>query len=234
VDTEKVQTSGKRGKLVLVTAVSPTPAGEGKSTVSVGIADALNLVGSNTMVALREPSLGPVFGMKGGATGGGYAQVVPMENVNLRSIDPRTVRLKRVLDMNDRNLRNVVIGLGGRTSGTPREDHFEITVASETMAVFCLSRNSDDLKDRLSRIVVAENYDRQPVTAAQLGENGAPGAMAILLRDALRPNLVQTLAGTPALINGGPFANIAHGANSVIATSTALDLADTVVTEAGF
>ena len=263
VDTEKVQTSGKRGKLVLVTAVSPTPAGEGKSTVSVGIAEALNLVGSNTMVALREPSLGPVFGMKGGATGGGYAQVVPMENINLHftgdfhaisaahnllcnlvdnhiyhgnelGIDPRTVRVKRVLDMNDRNLRNVVVGLGGRSSGTPREDHFEITVASETMAVFCLARNMDDLKDRLARIVVAENYDRQPVTAAQLGENGAQGAMAILLRDALRPNLVQTLAGTPALIHGGPFANIAHGANSVIATNTALDLADTVVTEAGF
>src|SRR5690625_4046001 len=263
VDTEKVQTSGKRGKLVLVTAVSPTPAGEGKSTVSVGIAEALNLVGSNTMVALREPSLGPVFGMKGGATGGGYAQVVPMENINLHftgdfhaisaahsllcnlvdnhiyhgnelGIDPRTVRVKRVLDMNDRNLRNVVVGLGGRSSGTPREDHFEITVASETMAVFCLARNMDDLKDRLARIVVAENYDRQPVTAAQLGENGAQGAMAILLRDALRPHLVQTLAGTPALIHGGPFANIAHGANSVIATNTALDLADTVVTEAGF
>ena len=263
VDTQKIDPSGKRGKLVLVTAVSPTPAGEGKSTVSVGLADALNLVGSKTMVALREPSLGPVFGMKGGATGGGYAQVVPMESINLHftgdfhalsaahnllcnlvdnhiyhgnelGIDPRTVRVKRVLDMNDRNLRNVVIGLGGRASGSPREDGFEITVASETMAVFCLSRDIDDLKERLSRIVVADTYDREPVTAAQLGPNGAQGAMAILLRDAIRPNLVQTLAGTPALIHGGPFANIAHGANSVIATNTALDLADTVVTEAGF
>lgn len=263
VDTQKIERTGKRGKLVLVTAVSPTPAGEGKSTVSVGLADALNLVGSKTMVALREPSLGPVFGMKGGATGGGYAQVVPMENINLHftgdfhaitsahnllcnlvdnhiyhgnelGIDPRTVRVKRVLDMNDRNLRNVTIGLGGRASGTPREDHFEITVASETMAVFCLARDIDDLKERLSRIVVAETYDRQPVTAAQLGPNGAQGGMAILLRDAMRPNLVQSLGGTPALIHGGPFANIAHGANSVIATNTALDLADTVVTEAGF
>src|SRR5690625_4026357 len=263
VDTQKVEKTGKRGKLVLVTGTSPTPAGEGKSTVSVGLADALNLVGSKTMVALREPSLGPVFGMKGGATGGGYAQVVPMESINLHftgdfhaisaahnllcnlvdnhiyhgnelGIDPRTVRLKRVLDMNDRNLRNVVIGLGGRMSGTPREEGFEITVASETMAVFCLSRDIDDLKARLSRIVVAETYDRQPVTAAELGPNGAQGAMAILLKDAIRPNLVQTLAGTPALIHGGPFANIAHGANSVIATNTALDLADIAVTEAGF
>ncbi|GAA2034937.1 formate--tetrahydrofolate ligase [Yaniella flava] len=263
VDTDKINTSGKRGKLVLVTAVSPTPAGEGKSTVSVGLADALNLVGSQTMVALREPSLGPVFGMKGGATGGGYAQVVPMESINLHftgdfhalsaahnllcnlvdnhvyhgnelGIDGRTIRIKRVLDMNDRNLRNVVVGLGGRTSGTPREDGFEITVASETMAVFCLSRDLNDLKERFSRIVVAETYDRKPVTAAQLGPNGAQGAMTILLRDALRPNLVQSLAGTPALIHGGPFANIAHGANSVIATNTALDLAETVVTEAGF
>ena len=263
VDTQKIQRSGKRGKLILVTGISPTPAGEGKSTVSVGLADALNLVGSKTMVALREPSLGPVFGMKGGATGGGYAQVVPMENINLHftgdfhaitsahnllcnlvdnhinhgnelGIDPRTVRIKRVLDMNDRNLRNVVIGLGGRASGSPREDGFEITVASETMAVFCLARDIDDLKERLSRIVVAETYDRQPVTAAQLGPNGAQGGMAILLRDAMRPNLVQSIGGTPALIHGGPFANIAHGANSVIATNTALDLADTVVTEAGF
>jgi formate--tetrahydrofolate ligase len=263
VDTQKVEKTGKRGKLVLVTGTSPTPAGEGKSTVSVGLADALNLVGSKTMVALREPSLGPVFGMKGGATGGGYAQVVPMESINLHftgdfhaisaahnllcnlvdnhiyhgnelGIDPRTVRLKRVLDMNDRNLRNVVIGLGGRMSGTPREEGFEITVASETMAVFCLSRDIDDLKERLSRIVVAETYDREPVTAAELGPNGAQGAMAILLKDAIRPNLVQTLAGTPALIHGGPFANIAHGANSVIATNTALDLADIAVTEAGF
>lgn len=263
VDTQKIKTSGKRGKLILVTGISPTPAGEGKSTVSVGLADALNLVGSKTMVALREPSLGPVFGMKGGATGGGYAQVVPMENINLHftgdfhaitsahnllcnlvdnhinhgnelGIDPRTVRIKRVLDMNDRNLRNVVIGLGGRASGSPREDGFEITVASETMAVFCLSRDIDDLKERLSRIVVAETYDRKPVTAAELGPNGAQGGMAILLRDAMRPNLVQSIGGTPALIHGGPFANIAHGANSVIATNTALDLADTVVTEAGF
>jgi formate--tetrahydrofolate ligase len=263
VDTQKLPKTGKRGKLVLVTGTSPTPAGEGKSTVSVGLADALNIVGSKTMVALREPSLGPVFGMKGGATGGGYAQVVPMESINLHftgdfhaissahnllcalvdnhiyhgnelGIDPRTVRVKRVLDMNDRNLRNVVVGLGGRASGTPREDGFEIVVASETMAVFCLSRDIDDLKERLSRIVVAETYDREPVTAAQLGPDGAQGAMAILLRDAIRPNLVQTLAGTPALIHGGPFANIAHGANSVIATNTALDLAETVVTEAGF
>ena len=263
VDTQKLPKTGKRGKLVLVTGTSPTPAGEGKSTVSVGLADALNIVGSKTMVALREPSLGPVFGMKGGATGGGYAQVVPMESINLHftgdfhaissahnllcalvdnhiyhgnelGIDPRTVRVKRVLDMNDRNLRNVVVGLGGRASGTPREDGFEIVVASETMAVLCLSRDIDDLKERLSRIVVAETYDREPVTAAQLGPDGAQGAMAILLRDAIRPNLVQTLAGTPALIHGGPFANIAHGANSVIATNTALDLAETVVTEAGF
>ena len=263
VDTQKIQRSGKRGKLILVTGTSPTPAGEGKSTVSVGLSDALNLVGSKTMVALREPSLGPVFGMKGGATGGGYAQVVPMENINLHftgdfhaitsahnllcnlvdnhinhgnelGIDPRTVRIKRVLDMNDRNLRNVVIGLGGRASGSPREDGFEITVASETMAVFCLARDLDDLKERLSRIIVAETYDGQPVTAAQLGPNGAQGGMAILLRDAMRPNLVQSIGGTPALIHGGPFANIAHGANSVIATNTALELADTVVTEAGF
>src|SRR5690625_2428576 len=229
VDTEKVQTSGKRGKLVLVTAVSPTPAGEGKSTVSVGIAEALNLVGSNTMVALREPSLGPVFGMKGGATGGGYAQVVPMENINLHftgdchaisaaqnqlckladnhiyhdselGIDALTVCVIRVLDMNDRSLRNVVVGLGGRSSGAPREDHFEITVAAETMAVFCLARNMHDPMDRLARIVVAENYDRQPVTAAQLAEDGPQAATAILPPDAHRPNLVATLAGTALLI----------------------------------
>ena len=264
----------REGHVVLVTGISPTPAGEGKTTVSVGLADGLNLLaasedapegfaGATTMAALREPSLGPVFGIKGGATGGGHAQVVPMENINLHftgdfhaitsahnllcalvdnhvqhgnelGIDPRTITLKRALDMNDRTLRHVVTGLGGRTQGVPREGGFEITVATETMAVFCLARDLADLKERLGRITVAHTYDGEPVTAAQIGPHGAQGAMAVLLKDAIAPNLVQTLGGTPALVHGGPFANIAHGANSVIATRTARALADVVVTEAGF
>lgn len=264
VDLTQLEDNGsKPGKLVLVTACTPTPAGEGKSTVSVGLADGFNLVGKKTVLALREPSLGPVFGMKGGATGGGYAQVVPMENINLHftgdfpaitaahnllcalvdnhihqgnelNIDPRTVRIKRSLDMNDRALRDIVIGLGGRTEGVPREAGFEITVASETMAIFCLARDNEDLKERLSKIVVADTYDKKPVTAGEIGPNGAQGAMALLLKDAMRPNLVQTLGGNPAFIHGGPFANIAHGANTVIATNAALKLGDIAVTEAGF
>ena len=248
------------GKLILVTAITPTPAGEGKTTTSVGLADGLRAIGKNSIVALREPSLGPVFGIKGGAAGGGYAQVVPMEDINLHftgdfhaigaannllaamldnhiqqgnvlGIDPRRITWKRAVDMNDRALRNIVIGLGGKPNGTPREDGFEITVASEIMAVLCLSSDIPDLKARLARIIVGYTYQGEPVTCGQLK---AQGAMAALLKDALKPNLVQTLEGTPAFIHGGPFANIAHGCNSVTATRMALKLADYAVTEAGF
>ena len=248
------------GKLILMTAISPTPAGEGKTTTSVGLADALNAMGKKTMLCLREPSLGPVFGVKGGAAGGGYAQVVPMEDINLHftgdihaigtannllaamidnsiqqgnplNIDPRRIAWKRCMDMNDRQLRFIVDGLGGKVNGTPREDGFDITVASEVMAIFCLATDLADLKDRLSRIVCAYTYDGQPVTAGQIG---AAGAMAALLKDAIDPNLVQTLENSPAIIHGGPFANIAHGCNSVTATKLSLKLADYVVTEAGF
>ena len=248
------------GKLILVTAISPTPAGEGKTTTSVGLADALNAMGKKTMLCLREPSLGPVFGVKGGAAGGGYAQVVPMEDINLHftgdihaigtannllaamidnsiqqgnplNIDPRRIAWKRCMDMNDRQLRFIVDGLGGKVNGTPREDGFDITVASEIMAIFCLATDLADLKDRLSRIVCAYTYDGQPVTAGQIG---AAGAMAALLKDAIDPNLVQTLENNPAIIHGGPFANIAHGCNSVTATKLSLKLTDYVVTEAGF
>ena len=248
------------GKLILMTAISPTPAGEGKTTTSVGLADALNAMGKKTMLCLREPSLGPVFGVKGGAAGGGYAQVVPMEDINLHftgdihaigtannllaamidnsiqqgnplNIDPRRIAWKRCMDMNDRQLRFIVDGLGGKVNGTPREDGFDITVASEVMAIFCLATDLADLKDRLSRIVCAYTYDGQPVTAGQIG---AAGAMAALLKDAIDPNLVQTLENNPAIIHGGPVANIAHGCNSVTATKLSLKLADYVVTEAGF
>ncbi len=248
------------GKLILMTAISPTPAGEGKTTTSVGLADALNAMGKKTMLCLREPSLGPVFGVKGGAAGGGYAQVVPMEDINLHftgdihaigtannllaamidnsiqqgnplNIDPRRITWKRCMDMNDRQLRFIVDGLGGKVNGTPREDGFDITVASEVMAIFCLATDLADLKDRLSHIVCAYTYDGQPVTAGQIG---AAGAMAALLKDAIDPNLVQTLENNPAIIHGGPFANIAHGCNSVTATKLSLKLADYVVTEAGF
>ena len=248
------------GKLILVTAINPTPAGEGKTTTTVGLADAMRRLGKNTLVALREPSLGPVFGVKGGAAGGGYAQVVPMEDINLHftgdfhaigaannlcaamldnhiqqgnalGIDVKKITWKRCVDMNDRQLRNIVDGLGGRMQGVPREDGFDITVASEIMAVLCLSADIPDLKVRLGRMVVAYTYDGKPVTAHDLK---AEGAMAALLKDALKPNLVQTLEGTPAFIHGGPFANIAHGCNSVMATKMALRLADYAVTEAGF
>ena len=248
------------GKVILVTAISPTPAGEGKTTTSVGLADALHRLDRRVMLCLREPSLGPVFGVKGGAAGGGYAQVVPMEDINLHftgdlhaigaannllaamvdnhifqgnrlGIDPRRVTWHRCVDMNDRQLRDLVDGLGGKTNGTPREDAFDITVASEVMAVFCLASDLADLKERLGRIVVGWTYAGEPVTAAQLG---AAGAMTALLKDAFDPNLVQTLEHTPALIHGGPFANIAHGCNSVIATRLSRKLADYVVTEAGF
>ena len=249
-----------KGKLILVTAINPTPAGEGKSTVTVGLGDALNLLDKKVMIALREPSLGPVMGMKGGATGGGYSQVVPMEDINLHftgdmhaltaanntlaalidnhiyqgnklNLDPRRVIWKRVLDINDRALRHVVIGLGGLTQGIPREDGFDITVASEMMAVLCLAKDIADLKKRLGQIVVGYTYDKEPVTVNDLG---VTGALALLLKDAIKPNLVQTLAHTPALVHGGPFANIAHGCNSVLATQTALKLADYTITEAGF
>ena len=249
-----------RGKLVLVTAINPTPAGEGKTTTSVGLADALSSLGQSAMLALREPSLGPVFGVKGGAAGGGYAQVVPMEDINLHftgdfhaigaannlcaamldnhikqgnslNIDPRRVVWKRCVDMNDRQLRNVVDGLGGIADGMPRQDGFDITVASEVMAVFCLASGIKDLKERLGKMVIAYTYDRKPVT---VGDIHAEGAMTALLKDAIQPNLVQTLEHTPALVHGGPFANIAHGCNTVEATKTALRLADYVVTEAGF
>ena len=248
------------GKLILVTAITPTPAGEGKTTTSVGLTDGLRKIGKNAMVALREPSLGPVFGVKGGAAGGGYAQVVPMEDINLHftgdfhaigaannllaamldnhiqqgnalGIDPKQITWKRAVDMNDRQLRHIVDGLGGRMQGVPREDGFEITVASEVMAVLCLASDITDLKQRLARIIVGYTYDGKPVTAHDLK---AEGAMAALLKDALKPNLVQTLEGTPAFIHGGPFANIAHGCNSITATRMALKCADYVVTEAGF
>jgi formate--tetrahydrofolate ligase len=248
------------GRLVLVSAITPTPAGEGKTTTTVGLTDALNHIGKKAMLCIREPSLGPSFGMKGGAAGGGYAQVVPMEEINLHftgdfhaitsannllaamldnhiywgntlAIDPRRITWRRVLDMNDRALRQIVNSLGGVANGFPREDGFDITVASEVMAIFCLSSDLEDLKQRLSKIVVGYTRDRKPVRA---GDLNAHGAMAVLLKDALAPNLVQTLEGTPAFIHGGPFANIAHGCNSVLATTTALKLADYVVTEAGF
>ena len=260
VDYIALQDKPLRGKLVLVTAINPTPAGEGKTTVSIGLADALNLEGHNVCLALREPSLGPVFGVKGGAAGGGYAQVVPMEDINLHftgdmhaitaannliaamldnsiqqgnplHIDPRRVTWKRCMDMNDRQLRSIIGGLGGKANGTPREDGFDITTASEIMATLCLAASIADLKARVARIVVGRTYDDKPVTA---GDLGAQGAVTALLKDALRPNLVQTLIGTPAFVHGGPFANIAHGCNTVIATKTALRLADVVVTEAGF
>ncbi len=248
------------GKLMLVTAINPTPAGEGKTTTTVGLADGMRRLGKNALVALREPSLGPVFGVKGGAAGGGYAQVVPMEDINLHftgdfhaigaannllaamldnhiqqgnalGIDVKKITWKRCVDMNDRQLRNIVDGLGGRMQGVPREDGFDITVASEVMAVLCLARSITDLKERLGRIIVGYTYDDKPVTAADLK---AQGAMAALLKDALKPNLVQTLEGTPAFIHGGPFANIAHGCNSVMATRMAMKLGDYAITEAGF
>ncbi len=250
----------KDGKVILVTAISPTPAGEGKTTTTVGLADALKRIDKNVLVALREPSLGPVFGVKGGAAGGGYAQVVPMEDINLHftgdmhaigaannllaamidnhiqqgnelRIDPRRITWKRCVDMNDRQLRFITDGLGGKANGTPREDGFDITVASEIMAILCLSSGIDDLKQRISNIIVGYSYDDEPVTAGQLN---AQGAMTALLKDALKPNLVQTLEHTPAFIHGGPFANIAHGCNSVMATRMAMKMADYVVTEAGF
>ncbi|MBQ8599938.1 MAG: formate--tetrahydrofolate ligase [Clostridia bacterium] len=252
--------SRANGKLILVTAITPTPAGEGKTTTTIGLADGLRRIGKDVTVALREPSLGPVFGIKGGAAGGGYAQVVPMEDINLHftgdfhaigaannllaamldnhiqqgnelGIDVKKITWKRCVDMNDRQLRNVIDGLGGRMQGVPREDGFDITVASEIMAVLCLSNDITDLKERLARIIVGYTYDDQPVTCGQLK---AQGAMAALLKDALKPNLVQTLEGTPAFVHGGPFANIAHGCNSVIATKMAMKMGDYAVTEAGF
>ena len=248
------------GKLILMTAINPTPAGEGKTTTTVGLADALQKMGKKVMVALREPSLGPVFGVKGGAAGGGYAQVVPMEDINLHftgdfhaitsahmllaamldnhiqqgnalNIDPRRIAWKRVVDMNDRELRNIVVGLGGKAHGVPRQDGFDITVASEVMAILCLASSLHDLKERLAKIIVAYDYNGNPVTAGQIK---AQGAMAALLKDAIKPNLVQTLENVPAIIHGGPFANIAHGCNSVMATQTGLKLADYTITEAGF
>ena len=261
VDLSLLNDSDKKdGKLVLVTAITPTPAGEGKTTTTIGLADGLKRIGKNVMVALREPSLGPVFGVKGGAAGGGYAQVVPMEDINLHftgdfhaigaannllaamldnhiyqgnslNIDPRRITWKRCVDMNDRQLRFVTDGLGGRVNGVPREDGYDITVASEIMAVLCLATSITDLKERLSRIIVGYTYDEKPVTAGQLN---AAGAMTALLKDALKPNLVQTLEGTPALVHGGPFANIAHGCNSVMATKLAMKLGDYAITEAGF
>ncbi len=261
IDLNKVDLSNKKdAKVILVTAISPTPAGEGKSTTTIGLTDALNRRGKKTMVALREPSFGPVLGVKGGAAGGGYAQVIPMEDINLHftgdlhaittanntiaamidnhihqgnelGIDPTRIIWHRCLDMNDRALRNVVIGLGGNSNGKPREDHFDITVASEIMAVLCLSLDLEDFKKRVSKIVVAYTYDKKPVTVDDLK---ATGAVAVIMKDAIKPNLVQTLEHSPAFIHGGPFANIAHGCNSVIATKTAMKLADYVVTEAGF
>ena len=254
---KKTQT---KGKMILVTAINPTPAGEGKSTVTIGLADAMSAIGKKTMVALREPSLGPVMGVKGGATGGGYSQVVPMEDINLHftgdmhaltaanntlaalidnhiyqgnelGIDQRRVIWKRVLDINDRALRHTVIGLGGPTQGVPREDGFDITVASELMAVLCLATDLNDLKKRIGQIVIGYNFDREPVTVDQLG---VTDAITLLLKDAIKPNLVQTLEHTPALVHGGPFANIAHGCNSIIATRTSMELADYTLTEAGF
>ncbi len=260
IDLARLPDTGQRGKLILVTAINPTAAGEGKTTTTIGLADGMRRIGKRVMVALREPSLGPVFGIKGGAAGGGYAQVVPMEDINLHftgdfhavgaannllaamldnhiyqgnalNIDPRRITWKRCVDMNDRQLRFLTDGLGGRINGVPREDGYDITVASEIMAVFCLADSIADLKVRLSRIVVAYTYDEKPVTA---GDLNAVGAMAALLKDALNPNLVQTLEGTPALVHGGPFANIAHGCNTVLATRTAMQLGDYAITEAGF
>ncbi len=260
IDTTPLRSCPRKGKLILVTAINPTPAGEGKTTTSVGLADALKRLDKNVLLCLREPSLGPVFGVKGGAAGGGHAQVVPMEDINLHftgdfhaigaannllaalldnhiqqgnalGIDVKKITWRRCVDMNDRQLRSIVDGLGGRMQGVPREDGFDITVASEVMAVLCLASDLKDLKERLSRIIVGYTYDDRPVTAADLK---AQGAMAALLKDAIKPNLVQTLENTPALVHGGPFANIAHGCNSVSATDTALKLADYVVTEAGF
>ena len=260
LDINSLRDMPRKAKLVLVTAINPTPAGEGKTTTSVGLADALNQLGKKVVLALREPSLGPVFGVKGGAAGGGYAQVVPMEEINLHftgdfhaigaannllaamldnhiqqgnalNIDVRRITWKRAVDMNDRQLRNIVCGLGGKANGVPREDGFDITVASEIMAVLCLATSLTDLKERLARMVVAYTRDDKPVTAHDLK---AEGAMAALLKDAIKPNLVQTLEHTPALIHGGPFANIAHGCNSIMATDTGMKLGDYVVTEAGF
>ncbi|MBQ7638505.1 MAG: formate--tetrahydrofolate ligase [Clostridia bacterium] len=260
VDLSVLKKERANGKLILVTAITPTPAGEGKTTTTIGLADGLARIGKDVTVALREPSLGPVFGVKGGAAGGGYAQVVPMEDINLHftgdfhaigaannllaamldnhiqqgnslNIDVKKITWRRCVDMNDRQLRNVVDGLGGKANGVPREDGFDITVASEIMAVFCLANSITDLKERLSRIIVAYTYDDKPVTA---GDLNAVGAMTALLKDALKPNLVQTLEGTPAFVHGGPFANIAHGCNSVIATKAALKMGDYTVTEAGF
>ena len=260
IDLAALKEGGRDGKLILVTAITPTAAGEGKTPTTIGLADGMRRIGKNTMVALREPSLGPVFGIKGGAAGGGYAQVVPMEDINLHftgdfhaigaannllaamldnhiyqgnslNIDPRRITWKRCVDMNDRQLRYVTDGLGGRINGVPREDGYDITVASEIMAVFCLATSIEDLKERLSRIVVAYTYDEKPITA---GDLKAVGAMAALLKDAIKPNLVQTLEGTPALVHGGPFANIAHGCNSVLATKMAMRLSDYAITEAGF
>ena len=257
---KRVPDETSRARLILVTAVTPTSAGEGKSTVSIGLADALNRIGKKTVLALREPSLGPCFGIKGGACGGGYAQIVPMEEINLHftgdihaissannliaalidnhihhgnelGIDPRTISWKRCVDLNDRELRNIVVGLGGRVNGVPREDRFCISVASEIMAIVCLSRTISELKERISNIVIGENYDREIVT---FGELGCTGAIAALLKDALKPNLVQTLEKTPACVHGGPFANIAHGCNSINATLAALASGNYVVTEAGF
>ena len=259
IDPTKVNNK-KEGKVILVTAINPTPAGEGKSTTTIGLADGLNRLNYKTMVALREPSFGPVMGVKGGAAGGGYAQVIPMEDINLHftgdlhaittannaiaamldnhiqqgnqlGIDPRRIIWHRCLDMNDRALRNVIVGLGGPTNGVPREDHFDITVASEIMAAMCLATSMDDFKERVSRMVIAYNYEKKPVTVKDID---ATGAVALIMKDALKPNLVQTLEHTPAFIHGGPFANIAHGCNSVLATKTAMKLADYVVTEAGF
>jgi formate--tetrahydrofolate ligase len=260
IDISALKDLPEKAKLILVTAITPTPAGEGKTTTSVGLTDGLRKIGKKSIVALREPSLGPVFGVKGGAAGGGYAQVIPMEDINLHftgdfhaigaannllaamldnhiqqgnplGIDPKQITWKRAVDMNDRQLRHIVDGLGGRVQGVPREDGFEITVASEIMAVLCLASDLTDLKARLARIIVGFTYDGKPVTAHDLK---AEGAMTALLKDAIKPNLVQTLEGTPAFVHGGPFANIAHGCNSVTATHTALKLADYVVTEAGF
>lgn len=260
IDINQLKDNGDKGKVVLVTAMSPTPAGEGKSTVTVGLADAFHELGDNVIMALREPALGPVFGIKGGATGGGYAQVLPMEDINLHfngdfhaittannalsafidnhihqgnalGIDQRRIEWKRVLDMNDRALRQVVVGLGGPTQGVPREDGFNITVASEIMAILCLSTGLKDLKESIANITVGYTRDRKPVTVADLE---VEGAIAMILKDAIKPNLVQSIEGTPALIHGGPFANIAHGCNSILATETARKLADVVVTEAGF
>ncbi len=260
IDLSLLKEKERKAKLILVTAITPTPAGEGKTTTTIGLADGMKKIGKNVMVALREPSLGPVFGVKGGAAGGGYAQVVPMEDINLHftgdfhaigaannllaamldnhiyqgnklNIDPRRITWKRCVDMNDRQLRFVTDGLGGRVNGVPREDGYDITVASEVMAVLCLASSITDLKERLSRIVVGYTYDEEPVTAGQIG---AAGAMTALLKDALKPNLVQTLEGTPAFVHGGPFANIAHGCNSVIATEMAMRFGDYVITEAGF